>query len=131
MFSKLTSLAAMALIGSLGVAAAQSAAPAPKGSTPPSAAQVSSDTLGGSIANGGKANVATGWYYFHIKYCYSFYSGSTFYLYFYPAEGGSWYTTDLRFQGLIYPACGTGNWTGVYVTNTNGTWGYAQVFDYK
>ena len=132
MVFKLTSLAAMTLIGSLGVAAAQTPPSAPpKGAAPPTAAQVSADTASGTIASGGLAKVGTGWNYFHIRYCYSFYSGSTFYLYFYPTEGGYWYTTDSRFQGLIFPACGTGNYAGVYVTNTNGTWNYAEVFDYK
>jgi hypothetical protein len=134
---KLTSFAAMALIGSMGFAAAQTATPpqtpSPRGITPPTSAQVSADTAGGSIASGGslKSAAATGWNFFHIKFCYAFYSGSTFYLYLYPTEGGYWYTTDSHFQGLLYPACGTGNWAGVYVTNTSGTWNYAEVYDYK
>jgi hypothetical protein len=130
MISKLTSLSAMALIGSLGVAAAQS--PPSKAHTPPTAAQLNADTHNGTILNGGHGpKFDLGWNYFHIQFCFSFYSGSTFYLYFYPIEGGSWFTTDPNFQALFYPACGTGNFSGVYVTATDGTWNYAEVFDYK
>jgi hypothetical protein len=46
-------------------------------------------------------------------------------------RGGSWFTSDSHFQGLIEPACGTGNWAGVYITNSNGTWNDAELFDYK
>ena len=132
MITKLSFLATMTLIGSLGVAVAQTRSPAASSGarTPPTPTQVSAQTAEGTIVNGGAA-VATGWHFFHIQYCLAFYSGSTFYLYFYPAEGGFWFTSDSHFQGLIEPACPIGNWTGVYVTNSNGTWNDAELFDYK
>jgi hypothetical protein len=133
MISRLSLLTTVALIGSLGAAAAQQT-PSPQAVTPPSASQVMSDTAQGAIANGGKGagtNATTGWNFFHIRYCYSFYYGSTFYTYFYPTEGGYWYTTDQRFQQQLYPNCVTGNWSGVYVTSTSGTWAYLTTYDYK
>jgi hypothetical protein len=136
MKSKLTFLATMTLIGSLGVAVAQSPVPGgASGKTPPlTAEQVSAATNGGQIANGAvskKAPVPTGWNYFHITYCEALYSSGVWYLFIYPVEGGSWYTTDARFQGMLEPACQTGNWVGFYVFNTNGSYSNVRVYDYK
>jgi hypothetical protein len=71
MITKLSFLATMTLIGSLGVAVAQTRSPA--------------------------------------------------------ASSGARTPTQVSAQG----PCGTGNWAGVYVTNSNGTWNDAELFDYK
>jgi hypothetical protein len=134
MKSKLTFLATMTLISSLGVAVAQSPVPGgASGKTPPlTAQQVSAATNGGKIANGAIPKKApTGWNYFHITYCEATYSSGVWYLFVFPAEGGSWFTSDPRFQGLLEPACQTGNWVGFYVFNPDGSYSNVRVFDYK
>jgi hypothetical protein len=133
MLSKLTSLGAMALIGSLGVAAAQTPTSAqPRAAAPRTAAEVSADTANGARQSGGKVpNYVAGWNYFHISYCQSFYYGSTYYLYFFPTTGGYWYTANPYFQALISPACGTGNWAAVYVYDSSGDWNYANVYSFQ
>jgi len=130
---KLTFLAMMTLIGSLGVAVAQSSAPERAGGkTPPlTAEQVSTATKGGKVANGAIPKVPTGWNYFHITYCEGVYSGGAWYLFVFPGEGGYWFTSDPRFQGLLEPACQTGNWVGFYVFNPDGSYSNVRVFDYR
>src|ERR1700736_5037750 len=133
MKSKLTFLATMTLIGSLGGAVAQSPAPGRAGGkTPPlTAEQVSAATKGGKVANGAIPPVPVGWNYFHITYCEAVYSSGVWYLFVFPAEGGSWFTSDPRFQGLLEPACQTGNWVGFYVFNPDGSYSNVRVFDYR
>jgi hypothetical protein len=96
-----------ALIGSLGAAAAQTPPPPPSASTKNSTATL-------------------GWHYFHISYCLSVGTTGAYYMNIYPVEGGTLTTTDPTFQQMLFPACQTGNWVGVY-TDTNGKFWDVQV----
>src|SRR5947209_5685999 len=116
MISKITTLATLALIGSLGVAAAQNASVGtvqPKATPPITAQSHSAATHGGRVATGGSA-VTTGWHYFHATNCAGYYDGSTTWVYVFPSEGGYWYSSNSVFQGIYENQCSVGNWTAVY-----------------
>ena len=75
-------------------------------------------------------NKVIGWNYEQIRYCEGFYSGSAFYLYVYPSQGGCWYTTDPNFQHVLEPECAAGHWVAFYVYNSAGNWNYLYTYYY-
>jgi hypothetical protein len=97
MIVKSTVLGIIALLASLGVGEAQSAA---------------------NISNA----VTTGWHLVHAANCYTVSDGATTWLYVFPKEGGFFATNNPGFQTSIAPACQTGNLIGFHVDDSSGAW---------
>ena len=132
-----TVLAIMALLGFFGVAEAQTAENEPLTAPPQITPELHRAlTNGGTVSNGASMSSAgdavappvLGWNYVHATNCLGYTDGTTTWLYVYPQEGGSWFTSNPSFQNTIAPACQTGNWLAFYQVNSRGAWN--QVFTY-
>jgi hypothetical protein len=101
--------------------------PAPSTREVPAAAngrEITADTLSAEAAI--QPQFSLGWNTIHPKYC-EVYKG---YLYVY-YSGGYFYTNNSVFQGLIYPACQTGNYLKFYVYDSSGHWNDVYAYPYK
>ncbi len=78
----------------------------------------------------GSGQFQQGWNYVHVTNCYEYYYAGTAWLYVYPQEGGVIYTSDPFFQGLLAPACQTGNFIGVHFIDNNNDWDAIETFNY-
>ena len=139
-------LTMVALLGCLGMTEAQDTQSEPPTQPFLITPQLHNElTQGGAVSNGASmsssaalthdvvvTNAVVGWNYVYATNCHSFWDGSTTWLYVYPLEGGSWYTSNLYFQTIIAPACQTGNWLAFHVYNTNGNlWNQVYTYTYK
>jgi hypothetical protein len=128
---KFLALAALALICSTAVTAAQQAGPPGPGPVDPaqlkkllpsqgSYASSNRDALGAGGATLGRAGgVALGWNYFHATNCQWYFDGATNYLYVYPSEGGFWvYRNNNYAASTILTPCVNGYWEAVHVINS-------------
>jgi hypothetical protein len=140
-----TVLTLIALVGGLGMAAAQDTPS--KQPTPP--IEMTSEmhnalTQNGTVTEGAVFSApeartgATavplavfGWNYVHATTCLSYWDGTNYWLYVFPAEGGSWFTGTPTHQYTIAPACQTGNWLAFYIYNANGNWDRVQTYTYR
>jgi hypothetical protein len=110
MIIKSTLLAVIVFVGSLTVANAQ------------------------TFVNGGVAGPFTtlGWNYGHLANCYTQVDGSITWFYAYIQEGGFGFTNNPAFAITLSPACQTGNFVGVFVTNLNPLrWTQVVTFTFK
>ncbi|SRR6266496_5087079 len=107
MIVKTTALVAIVLLGFLVIAEAQTTEPVSQGGVLRTSSTQSDDS---------RPNVVAGWNYFHIASCSPF--GTTLYLF--PLESfgvGYFFTSSPVFYNAIAPACQTGNWVAIFVTN--------------
>jgi len=101
--------------------------PAPSTKQVPKAAagrEITADVLSAEAAI--QPQLSLGWNTIHPTRC-EVYSG---YLYVY-YSGGYFYTSNSVFQGLIYPACQTGNYLKFYVYDSSGHWNDVYAYPYK
>jgi hypothetical protein len=99
-------LAVILVLGSLGIAAAQSSEPnKPLGKVEPGE--------GGTIAA-----VVIGWNFFHVFACTTRSSGNVF-TWISQEDGNNWTTSDLATIAMLTPSCQTGNFVGFHVISTS------------
>ena len=97
------------------------------------AAAANGETVtGGGATLSGPGNISTGWNYFHVTNCQLYFDDPNIYLFIFPQEGGYWYTYVNMYTHTTWtPACQTGNWTAVYVTDTStGAFNYVYTYDF-
>lgn len=70
------------------------------------------------------------WYYVHAAYCQAYYISGVTYLYFYPREGGVWFTSISGFQNSLNNQCTSGNWVGFHANSIN-SWDQIRTYYYK
>jgi hypothetical protein len=141
-----TVLTMIALLGCLGMAAAQDTQS--KQPTPPvlmSPELHNELTQDGTLSEGagfssteartsetGAPRLVSGWNFVHATTCLSYWDGVSYWLYVYPPEGGYWFTGNPTHQYTIAPACQTGYWLAFYVYNvTIGAWDRVQTYTYR
>ena len=119
-------------LGSLGAAGAQAPTPPPKGPTP-TTAELDALTGHGAVRSRSASTTAAalGWNFFHIFYCYGFYSGGNFYQMWFSNEGPSWLTLDGNLQHQVDPSCSSGNWVGVNVVDTSGAFNAVRTYSFR
>src|SRR5262245_36575338 len=132
MSAKFLVLFIMVLLGSLGIAGAQTELSTEFVTITPSAHR--SLTRNGTVGSGAWMSslaavgteaipqVATGWYFVHAYNCQGFLDGTTTWLYIFTPEGSTWWTNSPGLQNTIAPACQTGNLLAFFVTSTSGAW---------
>ncbi len=87
-----------------------------------------------TYVNGGAAgpNTVLGWNYGHLTNCYVVVNGPTTWFYAFVQEGGFGYTNNPAFATMLAPACQTGNFIGVLVTNINPfQWSSVVTFNFR
>jgi hypothetical protein len=136
-----TVLTLIALMGGLGMVAAQSTPPTPPVEMTPQLHNAL--TQDGTVSEGSSVSAtaartsetvtpqAIGWNFVHATTCLSYWDGTNYWLFIYPAEGGLWYTGTPTHQYTIAPACQTGNWLAFLVYNASGNWDRVQTYTYK
>jgi hypothetical protein len=129
LFNRLTMIVVLATVGLVTAAGAQN-----KPQAPPSARPLITRPGNGASANftgDGPSQLSIGWNVVHATNCLQFESSGFAYLVVYPKEGGYFYTTDPVFQGLLEPACQTGNLIAFYVYDSNNDWDELFTFSYQ
>jgi hypothetical protein len=140
---KSLAFAIIALCCSIGIAAAQEAAPQGQGLNPDQIKRLLSQR--GSLSNptalsGGGADTAApgavpiGWNFFHALYC-QWYSPdvNNNYLFVYPTTGGFWFVRNNIYAASVFlSGCVNGNWEAVHVINsTTGEFDSNYTYSYK
>lgn len=76
-------------------------------------------------------NWTSGWNYFHVANCTSYYWSGSWLVVMYFQEGPYAYSYDPNAQALLYPACQTGNWIAFYAYDNNGDWDQIWTYNYN
>jgi hypothetical protein len=122
-----TMLTMIALLGCLGMAAAQD----PKSQPPMPPVENDGKISAGANVSSTAPPPVIGWNYVHATVCQGYWDGTTYWLYVYPPEGGFWATSNLTFQITIAPACQTGYWLAFHIYDLLGSWDRVQTYTYK
>jgi hypothetical protein len=131
-FNRFTVIAALAMVGFVATANAQSKPQAPENENQQIARPGNGASMAGSMSNGGlRPQWVTGWNYVHAAYCNMYDSGGYTFLVVYPQEGGYFYTIYARYQNVIEPACQTGNWIAFHVMDYSNDWDQVWTYTYK
>jgi hypothetical protein len=111
-------LAVILLLGSLGIAAAQSSEP--------------HGTLGhGQPNEDGPITqaIVIGFNFYHASYCTTPTPG--LFIFVAREDNSAWFTADVATMALLTPACQTGNFVGIHVTNIELVFDQVIVFPFK
>jgi hypothetical protein len=72
-----------------------------------------------------------GWNYIHPMNCQAYYYGGYYYFLVHALEGGYFYTTDIRWQNTLAPACQTGYWVAFHVYDAFNDWDQIYTYTYR